>query len=117
MNLPEDQVSLGADGAANGVCARLGEPVTLIDLAPRLGRRAGPQPPAVVLCLKTARGLRGFLVDQAEALQSAVPEPMPWCHGQAEGRRPRFTRMIRVRAAGRDRAACVLSLAQLAEAA
>ncbi len=118
MELPSDQVMLGEGGqAVSGVCVRFGQPVQLIELAARFGLRSDSAASRIVLCLKTEVGIQGFVVERAESLQLAVPQKMPWRDAPARGGRPRFTHTIRVRTEEADRAACVVSLARLAERA
>ncbi|MCX6952672.1 MAG: chemotaxis protein CheW, partial [Verrucomicrobia bacterium] len=115
MALPKEKVGLGErrDGVT-GVCVRFGQPVQLVDLAAKFGLPATAAGGTVVLCIRTESGFQGFLVDRAEALESAVPQAMPWRGAGPRAGAPAFTHMIRVRTADSDRAACVLSLAQVA---
>jgi purine-binding chemotaxis protein CheW len=116
LPLPDDFLEVRTSGeAAAGVCLRLGQSLAVVDLAVLLG--APPtvlRPGGRLLCVTTTAGRHGFVVDAVDSLHAAVPRLLPARDTARHGVVPPFTHMIRVRAAGADRAVCVLDLAGLA---
>jgi chemotaxis signal transduction protein len=117
--LPADYVDLRQPGRALvGMGSRNGRALTLIDLGVLLGAApAEMNDDRRVLVAGCGEGLRGYVVESVNFMESAVAEPLPYPDRRLHGQVPPFSRMIRTRGENLDRAACVLDLAALAAGA
>ena len=115
-SVPSDYVDMREGGRPLvGMCSRNGRPVKLIDLAMLFGS----SPLAIVggmmmVVTNTGQGLQGYVVESVDFMQTAVPRPLPHPDRRSHGEVPPFRQMIRTRGEGREKAACVLNLVNLA---